>query len=246
MSKQTVEGFFYGERDARTRRAAERILGLVRYNVGPFQDVLDVGCGVGTWLSVANSLGAKFCQGIEGPWIQEIQSLVVNREILQIRNLEAPWQLERDFDLGICLEVAEHISESAGQRLVENLATRCKIVLFSAAIPGQGGNGHINEQWPAYWQKQFSEFGMEGIDLIRPIIWDDESIPWWYRQNIIVFVRPSIAQQYFDRLAGDQNFREKIIAPLRIQLPVESISLPEKPSIRARLKRRVKNLLNGN
>ena len=60
-------------------------------------------------------------------------------------------------------------------------------VLFSAAIPDQGGMGHINEKWPTYWISLFEDRDYVCIDAIRKNIWNDDSIPWWYRQNALLF-----------------------------------------------------------
>jgi hypothetical protein len=59
--------------------------------------------------------------------------------------------------------------------------------LFSAAIPGQGGTEHINEQPPRYWERQFERHGFHPVDAIRPIIWRDRRVEPWYRQNIFLY-----------------------------------------------------------
>lgn len=63
------------------------------------------------------------------------------------------------------------------------------IVLFSAAIPGQGGENHINEQWPEFWSGLFNERGYVGLDFVRRRIWNDRRIPYWYKQNILLYVK---------------------------------------------------------
>jgi len=57
---------FYAQRHRKTRHAAEVILGLVRKEVGAIQSAVDVGCGVGTWLSVLHKQGIDV-QGFDGP-----------------------------------------------------------------------------------------------------------------------------------------------------------------------------------
>ena len=91
------------------------------------------------------------------------------------------------YDLAVCLEVAEHLPESSASDLVRTLTTLAPIVLFSAAIPGQGGVGHINERWPSYWKSRFEEHGFQRLDPIRPHIWKNRRVHWWYRQNIFLF-----------------------------------------------------------
>jgi hypothetical protein len=60
------------------------------------------------------------------------------------------------FDLAICLEIAEHLPESCADALIKFLSELAPAVLFGAAIPGQGGVNHINEQWQSYWVAKFS------------------------------------------------------------------------------------------
>jgi 2-polyprenyl-3-methyl-5-hydroxy-6-metoxy-1,4-benzoquinol methylase len=62
-----------------------------------------------------------------------------------------PLDLEKEFDLVVSLEVAEHLPASAADQFVNTLVKHGKKILFSAAIPGQGGQDHLNEQWPDYW-----------------------------------------------------------------------------------------------
>src|SRR5205814_2387550 len=65
------------------------------------------------------------------------------------------------FELALCWEVAEHLPPTAGDRLVGSIRdvhpTR---LVFTAAIPGQGGHGHINEQPPEYWRSRFDAVGL--------------------------------------------------------------------------------------
>jgi hypothetical protein len=55
--------------------------------------------------------------------------------------------------------------------------------LFSAAIPNQGGQNHVNEQWPEYWQKKFAKHNYVFHDVLRTLFWDNDRIYWWYKQN---------------------------------------------------------------
>jgi len=91
------------------------------------------------------------------------------------------------FDLALCLEVAEHLPEEGAIQFVEQLCTLAPIVVFSAAIPGQGGHGHVNEQWPDYWAQRFELCGYVGSGMLRYEIWDDDRVEPWYRQNLLVF-----------------------------------------------------------
>lgn len=196
-----VKNFFYEERHALTAKAASVVLKIVSAQFYFPESVLDVGCGVGTWMAVAKEMGAKRVKGIEGSWLEKIEKISVPRSEIITSDLETEWSNNECFDLSISLEVAEHLSPRAGDRLVSQVCKASPLVLFSAAVPGQGGNGHVNEQWPEYWQTRFASNRYRAIDCVRPQIWNETNIPWWYRQNIILFAHENKAREYFSRLA---------------------------------------------
>jgi SAM-dependent methyltransferase len=70
-----------------------------------------------------------------------------------------PASVDGPFDLVLCFEVAEHMPPDLGDRLVQFIAGFKAPVLFSAAHPGQGGTGHINEQPYTYWVERFEKLG---------------------------------------------------------------------------------------
>lgn len=180
---------FYLNRNSRTRYAANTILSHLFEITGPVGSAIDVGCGVGTWLSVLQEKGIEDVFGVDGPWVDQHYLQIPKEKFLKqdLNNLKLP---QRKFDLAISLEVAEHLSPEKASFFVEQLSYTSDIILFSAAVPFQGGNQHKNEQWPGYWCGLFKKFDFEVRDVIRPIIWDDKDIPVWYRQNSLLFVRP--------------------------------------------------------
>ena len=180
-----LHGGQLSRQEARNRDSARTILGIVFRHASP-RSVLDVGCGLGTWLSVAQGLGVSDVVGVEGQWL-DVSRLRVEPELVTACDLEQGFSLGRRFDLAVCLEVAEHLSEPAGERLVASLCNHGDLVLFSAAIPYQGGHHHINEQFPSYWQSRFATHGFRPIDLVRPHVWDDPGVLWWLRQNTLLF-----------------------------------------------------------
>ena len=95
--------------------------------------------------------------------------------------------VEERFDLAISLEVAEHLPQTHAAAFVGELTRLAPAVLFSAAIPGQGGLNHVNEQWPDYWAALFEAQGFQPIDTLRWRIWGDDQITWWYKQNLLLF-----------------------------------------------------------
>lgn len=154
------------------------------------RSVLDVGCGLGNFLKSFIDEGVKDVCGIEGPWLDKAK-LVIDEHLVNIRELENSFNLERRFDMVLCLEVAEHINEASSEKLIDVLTAHSDVIVFSAAIPGQGGQNHINEQWIGYWERLFNDRDYKLYDVIRPYIWNIHEIFWWYRQNIVVAIKSS-------------------------------------------------------
>lgn len=193
----------YASRHVTTVTSAERIVGELVNLFPNTSSVVDVGCGVGTFLSVFKEKGIKEVLGLDGPWV-ESELLQISADEFKILDLEKPTQLSRKFDMAICFEVAEHISASKAINFVSYLCELSDVVIFSAAIPAQGGNGHVNEQWQSYWAEIFETFGMRTYDIVRPKIWDDELILFWYRQNTLVFTRNKLDQE-LDHITKNLN-----------------------------------------
>jgi SAM-dependent methyltransferase len=152
------------------------------------QSVVDVGCGLGTWLSVFKKLGVKDVLGIDGEHVDRSMLEIPAEQFLPF-DLTETILINREFDLVVSLEVAEHLPEECAKVLIKSLTKLGPVILFSAAIPFQGGIGHLNEQWPDYWANHFKENGYEAIDCVRKKVWQDDKVEWWYAQNILVFCR---------------------------------------------------------
>jgi hypothetical protein len=133
--------------------------------------------------------------------------LEIPRERFLAQDLTQPLKLERSFDLAVSLEVAEHLPAESAAMFIDGLAALASLVLFSAAAPFQGGQHHVNEQWPGYWVGRFAARGYVPIDCLRRHLWEDERVEWWYAQNLLLFaerghleMQPLLRQEY--ELAG--------------------------------------------
>jgi len=188
--KRLYDEKFYQELE-QTRDSARQVLPIVIELLHP-ASVVDVGCGEGHWLSVAQELGIVDVLGVEGEWIAKANPAIA-REKIRIHDLRQPLSVGRSFDLALALEVAEHLPAANARLFVQALCDAADRVLFSAAIPGQGGRNHVNEQWPQYWANLFSEFGYECYDAIRPRIWSNSKVQWYYAQNCLLFASAGTA-----------------------------------------------------
>jgi hypothetical protein len=179
---------YYSRRHERTALSARIILQQVLSLWPEIHSAIDFGCGVGTWLETLGQLTELTnYRGYDGSWIDK-KHLRIPVELFDEIDFENAITVTASYDLAISLEVAEHIEEKHADFLIDNLASSSDLVLFSAAVPGQRGRGHVNEQWPVYWSQKFEERGFICYDCIRRSIWNEARIPYWYRQNLLVFV----------------------------------------------------------
>jgi hypothetical protein len=147
------------------------------YNGG---SVLDLGCGVGSWgVDLPDYTGVDFN---------------VPQEMILVKNhinhdLREPLKLDKKYDLVMSVEVAEHLEGRYAETFVDSLCNAAKeYILFSAAIPYQGGFNHVNEQWQSYWVEKFDKRGFYPYMFdLREVFYDNDKIDLWYRNNLILF-----------------------------------------------------------
>lgn len=157
--------------------------------------VADVGCGVGPWLSVVMEHGITDVAGFDGSYVPR-ELLMIPRERFVEADLTRPVAADRAYDLALCLEVGEHLPAVAGPTLVASLTRLAPVILFSAAVPFQGGTGHINERWPDFWAGLFAAHDYLPVDAVRPRIWRQREVALWYRQNLMLYA-------HRDKIAAD-------------------------------------------
>jgi SAM-dependent methyltransferase len=151
--------------------------------------LVDVGCGSGAWAAVfAERFATKDIRGIDGDYVDRAR-LEIAEVAFQAHDLTRPLKADRRFALASSLEVAEHLPEASAPILIDTLSGFSDRVLFSAAVPGQGGEYHVNEQPLEYWRALFRARGFTAVDCIRPVLRKDRSVAPWYRYNSILYVR---------------------------------------------------------
>ena len=186
---------FYAFLSSFAVRSAEHVVPLVLQATGA-RSVADFGCGQGAWLSVYRKAGLAV-QGVDGPYVKQDRLLIPPSCFLPA-DLAAGVSLGR-FDLAQSLETAEHLPPAKAAGLVAMLTAHSDFVLFSAAVPGQGGEHHINEQPLGYWRALFARHGYVPCDISRPILRDNPDVQRWYRYNTLLYVKQA-------RLAGMPGF----------------------------------------
>lgn len=180
-------------REQRWILGAHRVLDRLGKLIGGERilSAVDFGCGLGAWLRALAELGVADLVGVDQSREHRPPGSIEWAGKYHPADLAHPLDLRRLFDLAICVEVAEHLAPEAAAVLVETITRHADLVLFSAAIPGQGGDHHVNEQWPEYWAERFNARGFAACDSLRFSIWQDPEILWWYRQNTVIYFRRS-------------------------------------------------------
>jgi SAM-dependent methyltransferase len=174
-------------------QSAEEVVPLL-LRLLPSRSVLDVGCGVGVWAATFVANGVAQVVGVDGDYLDR-RRLLIPSDGFYSHDLTQPLDLERRFDLVVCLEVAEHLPANSASMLVESLVRHGDLIVFSAAVPGQGGTNHLNEQWPSYWLDHFARAGYELFDVLRPRFWYNQRVGFWYRQNLLVYATGAAADR---------------------------------------------------
>lgn len=159
------------------------------------RSVIDVGCGIGTWLQAFAKNGVERLQGVDGAYVKREQLLIPKKSFLA-HDLTQPLPSFAQFDLAMSVEVAEHLPADCAAQFVDSLCALAPAVLFSAAVPFQGGDDHINEQWPEYWAALFARRDYVVYDCIRPLVWNNADVAYYYAQNIFVYVKRSAIADY--------------------------------------------------
>jgi SAM-dependent methyltransferase len=198
MSETAYTNEFYEAIRGGSRRSARVVAPMVLQLLQP-SSIVDVGCGDGTWLAVFREFGVSDTVGLDGDYVDR-GLLQIPPDQFRATDLSLPFGFPRIFDLAVSLEVAEHLPPQSAESFVDSLTRLAPVVLFSAAIPLQGGTLHLNEQWPDYWAALFKTHDYFPIDCIRGRIWANEQVEWHYAQNILIFAAA-------DRMRKDSDLR---------------------------------------
>jgi SAM-dependent methyltransferase len=176
----TYDESFYTDESRVALESAKVVLPILQPHLA-FTTVIDIGCGTGAWAYVAQTHLACAVLGVDHG---------VPRHLLLIESY-VDCDLENGypcggFDLAVCLEVAEHLPDTAARPLVTGLA-RARHILFSAATPGQPGVHHINCQPHTYWHALFAEHGFASHHLGPAFA--GTPVADFYQRNMYLYTR---------------------------------------------------------
>lgn len=180
---QTVyNDYFYDQQSEGSLRSARWVVPHI-VNLYKPNSIADIGGGVGTW-----------CRAFEECGIQAIcyDGSYVDADKLQCKSFIAldlcePLPFPINSDLLLSLEVAEHLPPERAEGFIKDLCSIAPIIVFSAAVPGQGGTNHLNEQPHSFWHGLFKAQGFE-VDLkLRARIQTMHEVEPFYRNNIFTY-----------------------------------------------------------
>lgn len=175
------------------RAAAPGLVSAMRELVPDARLVGDIGAGSGAYAAEASRQGLSVI-ACERSWTGRFlaRRQGIHAEFFDLER-HPPADLPNSIDMAYCLEVAEHLAPPLGDRLVDYLSELAPLVIFSAATPGQGGHGHINEQQHSYWIQRFGAHGL-ALDHRRTARLRAQmavtDAPWWLKANLMVFSSP--------------------------------------------------------
>lgn len=194
---------FYENIDQGALRSARIIVPEIIKIFNP-KNVIDIGCGTGAWLSAFVENGVYEILGIDGEYNTFAPSILKDNYISH--DLSNPLVVDKKYDLAITFEVAEHIDESFADIFVSNLCSCSDNIVWSAAVPGQRGLNHVNEQWPSYWISKFTKLGFSCNGSFRFKFWFNNEIETWYKQNILLFSKSIIWSEEVRDLIHHNNY----------------------------------------
>jgi len=185
MTEHVYSTDFYDYIDAGSRASADVVAGLILGEIA-VKSLLDVGSGHGAWAAQWMKAGVNDVVAVDGDYVGRDQ-LAIPADRFVAHDLATPLDLGRKFDLVQSLEVAEHLPAERAPDFVDNLVRHGDVILFSAAVPHQGGEHHVNEQPPEYWRNLFAKRGYRAFDWLRPRLADKRHVKPWYRFNSVIY-----------------------------------------------------------
>jgi SAM-dependent methyltransferase len=214
MQSNLYSTAFFSDLNTSSLPSACEVVPLITKLIQPLS-VVDVGCGTGAWLHAFEEVGVRDILGLDGAYVDK-RVLQIDSNNFRSCDVSRPITMDRTFDLAVSIEVAEHLPAESSRTLVDSLTTLAPAVVFSAAVPGQGGVGHINEQWPDYWAQLFIERGFVLVDCLRPVLWNNPRVAWYYRQNLFLYVKNDQISRFPESVQCSQNPPEwtlKVVHP---------------------------------
>ena len=190
MIKTNYNGAYYKTLKQGSMNSAKETYAALS-NYIEFKTVVDIGCGIGAW----NNDSIDYTGVDHNNQPKDLMFPAINYFPLNFE--KEIYESKKKFDLCICMEVAEHVSQKRSDVFIKMLCRLSNQILFSAAIPGQGGMDHINEQWQSWWSKKFAANGFYPYQTdFRKILFSNPDVEAWYKNNMILYTKKKYKIDY--------------------------------------------------
>lgn len=146
--------------------------------------VVDFGCGPGKYVKYLKDSNFD-CIGYDG----NPNTPKYTNGVCKVLDLSNSFDLQTKFDCVISLEVGEHIPKKYEQIYLDNLNKHSSgLLILSWAVPGQGGDGHVNCQTNDYIIDEITKrnFTLHKDNTNR--LREASSLPW-FKNTLFVFSR---------------------------------------------------------
>ncbi len=205
MGREVYDKQFFDQQAEGSLSSARIVLPILFEYYKP-KSVIDVGCERGAWLKAAAECGVQEVLGIEGAFVDR-GTLFIDKQNFQACNLLERIKFSKRFDLAISVEVVEHLPYYRAETFVADLVKLSDYVLFSAALPYQGGTDHVNEQWLEFWAILFRRHRYVPCDLFRSPLYGNKKVGFRYTQNLVLFSKEEPARELFpmETIATDRS-----------------------------------------
>jgi hypothetical protein len=180
---------FLFEKTTSTFTSAKLILDCIWKYIGDPKSIIDVGCGAGGFSKAFEDKDIKDYYLIDHPSLNPDILLISQKDRFIPVDLDRGCPEPMKVDIAICTEVLEHLAPERGEAIVSFLTQCSDCIIFSAAIPRQGGLGHINEKWHVHWHELFAKFDFEYFDGFKPFLLSNQQIDYWLIQNLFIYTK---------------------------------------------------------
>lgn len=153
--------------------------------------VIEFGCGPGHLTVALADLGINVTaiDGFSNPDFRNYDKIKFSKvDLNKYNEIETFLEFDTKYDVAICTEVAEHLLHDSSEHLINFLTQTAPVVIFSAAVPNQKGNGHINCQNRLFWHQLFLKKNFALIDSLRKEFSYNNKVAIWYKLNIVDYV----------------------------------------------------------
>lgn len=143
----------------------------------------DFGCGMATYAKLFASHGVQ-TEAYDG----NPNTPLLTNNFASVQDLSVPFDLGKQFECVMSLEVGEHIPKWGEETFFNNLVVHAQnLIILSWALVGQNGDGHVNCQDNPYILDQMGARGFQ-IDMVSSErLRDSATTAPWFRKTIMVF-----------------------------------------------------------